>query len=118
MLSCAARVRRESAAFVFSSLLLTTLSGLGCAGGGQGTDAAVDARDAATDAAPAPALRINELCPDNDGLFIDEVGQADDFIEIYNADSATIDLGGWEVGQGKKRTVLPAVMLKPGDAYL
>src|SRR4051794_36508520 len=93
--------------FAFPLLLLTTLSGTGCGEGAKPADAGV------TDAGSSPdgtgvdgptvaALRINELCPDNDGLLIDEDGQADDWIELLNADTVPVDLAGWVLGEGSK----------------
>src|SRR5262245_52338451 len=109
MLVGPSRSRTAVVAAAFPWLLLTCLSGVGCGEGGKpvgDAGAPVDAQgDAAGDAdqVPPAALRINELCPDNDGLTIDEVGQADDFIELYNADSAPVDLAGWVLSEGKKK---------------
>ncbi|MFH1313811.1 MAG: lamin tail domain-containing protein [Candidatus Eisenbacteria bacterium] len=41
-----------------------------------------------------PALRINEFLASNDSCCTDEFGDHDDFIEIYNADGTTVDIGG------------------------
>src|SRR4051812_5719672 len=97
--------------FAFPLLLLTTMSGPGCGDGdGKGKPAGdAGAADGASsldgpgvDGPAAAALRINELCPDNDGLIIDEDGQADDWIEILNADTVPVDLAGWTLGEGSK----------------
>ena len=43
---------------------------------------------------PTPAIFINEWLASNDGVVLDEFGDADDFIELYNAEPMAIDLGG------------------------
>ena len=41
-----------------------------------------------------PALSINEVIANNDSIIADEAGQFEDFIEIYNAGDASVDLSG------------------------
>ena len=43
---------------------------------------------------PTPAIFVNEWLASNDGIVLDEFGDADDFIELYNAEASAIDLGG------------------------
>lgn len=43
---------------------------------------------------PTPAIFVNEWLASNDGIVLDEFGDADDFIELYNAEPTSIDLGG------------------------
>ncbi len=43
---------------------------------------------------PTPAIFVNEWLASNDGIVLDEFGEADDFIELYNAEPTSIDLGG------------------------
>ncbi|MFG0245199.1 MAG: CotH kinase family protein [Phycisphaerales bacterium JB052] len=50
--------------------------------------------DCFTDPDPTPAVFVNEWLASNDGVVVDEFGDADDFIELYNAEPTTIDLGG------------------------
>lgn len=38
---------------------------------------------------------INELMAANDSVSMDEAGDLDDWVELYNASEATVDLGGW-----------------------
>jgi len=45
-------------------------------------------------AAPEAILMINEFLASNDSCYADENGDYDDWIEIYNAGNATIDIGG------------------------
>jgi hypothetical protein len=52
------------------------------------------------DAAPLPPLArlfINELQPSNQDTVTDEVGDADDWIEVYNDSDAPIDMQGYSV---------------------
>lgn len=39
-------------------------------------------------------LRINELCPSNNGVIADDFGEYDDWIEIYNSGDVEVDLNG------------------------
>ena len=110
----------------FSWVLLAVASGIGCAGGTTGAypdagpppDATRD--DAGEDRPPASgALEINELCPDDDGFQIDEVGQTDDWIEVRNAGATPIDLRGWTLAQGNGQGhPLPAQVLAAGQTLL
>ncbi len=43
---------------------------------------------------PWPALRLNEILPDNAETNVDETGQPAPWIEIFNTSTETIDLGG------------------------
>jgi len=47
-----------------------------------------------TDPGPVPGIVINEWLASNNGVALDEFGEADDFIELYNTESTPIDLGG------------------------
>ena len=50
--------------------------------------------DCFIDPDPTPAVFVNEWLASNDGVVVDEFGDADDFIELYNAEPTTVDLGG------------------------
>lgn len=50
--------------------------------------------DCFTEPDPTPAIFVNEWLASNDGIVTDEFGDADDFIELFNAEPITIDLGG------------------------
>ena len=41
---------------------------------------------------PLVDLRINEVVSNNEGVWVDEVGETDDYIELYNASRAPIIL--------------------------
>ena len=60
----------------------------------------------------APTLFINEFVADNDSTgFADESGETDDWIEIYNAGSESVDVGGMYVTDdldNLKKTSIPA----------
>ncbi|MCP4589346.1 MAG: lamin tail domain-containing protein, partial [bacterium] len=43
---------------------------------------------------PVPAVYINEWMADNDGAITDEMGQYEDWFELYNAETFPVDLGG------------------------
>ncbi len=47
-----------------------------------------------TEPDPTPLIYINEWLASNDGSALDEFGDADDFIELYNAEDTDIDLSG------------------------
>ena len=64
-------------------------------------------------------LRINELVPDNDGTLVDEVGQADDWLELYNPGPEPIALSGFTLTVGGTAPQpLPAESLPGGKAIV
>src|SRR5689334_9925204 len=78
---------------------------------------------AACGGAGAPAgpthLRINELVPDNDGTLVDEVGQADDWLELYNPGPEPVQLSSFTlISGGSAPQPLPAQMLAAGQAVV
>ena len=48
----------------------------------------------------APTIVINELMAANDSTVMDELGQTDDWVELFNASDAAVDLTGWGLGGG------------------
>ena len=122
---------------LFLLVLLTAMSWAGCAGqptgradadgqggqtvdggGGAGGDGGVPDGPPVSD---ARTLVINELCADDDGFQIDELGQADDWIEIANTGPAPVSLAGWTLDQGNptsRRHALPALILAAGKTVL
>lgn len=68
--------------------------------------------DCFTEPDPTPAIFVNEWLASNDGIVTDEFGDADDYIELYNAEPVEVDLGGryltddltdrtkWEIPEG------------------
>jgi len=49
---------------------------------------------------------INELCADNDSLAMTEAGQTEDWVELYGAGEAAVDLAGWRLIDGDGQTLL------------
>lgn len=43
---------------------------------------------------PTPRVFVNEWLASNDGVAVDEFGEADDFFELYNDEDFPVDLGG------------------------
>ncbi|MBN1658594.1 MAG: CotH kinase family protein [Anaerolineae bacterium] len=76
---------------------------------------------AAEPAAP-PAIRINEFLADNDGIIADEHGEYDDVLELYNAGTTSVDLGGMyltdDLGAPTKFRITGTVTLPPGGFLL
>lgn len=71
--------------------------------------------------APAPSggLRINEVMTGNDGAWVDEIGETDDFIELINMGDRALDLGQYFLGDKLgKATRLPELALDPGRTVL
>lgn len=64
-------------------------------------------------------LRINEVMTANDGAWIDERGETDDFVELVNTSQNTIALGDYFLGDKPgKATRLPEVELEAGKTIL
>ena len=49
-------------------------------------------------------VRINEVCTSNNGVILDEDGDSRDWIELYNTEEVSIDLGGYYLTDSKKDT--------------
>jgi hypothetical protein len=60
------------------------------------------------------AVRLNEVVSNNEGVFVDERGETDDYIEIYNAGSDTIQLGGYVIADESAEYVFPEIGLAKG----
>jgi hypothetical protein len=66
-----------------------------------------------------PELRINEVMTGNDGAWVDEAGETDDFIELYNAGDSDLHLDHFFLGDHVgKATQLPDVVLPPRGTIL
>ena len=64
-------------------------------------------------------LRLNEVMSDNDGAAIDELGETDDFIELYNAGVVALELRDYRVrDQSGAFMRLPARTLAAGEHVL
>jgi hypothetical protein len=121
--------------------MLTAMSGVGCGstpvpGPDGGADASRDgassdmtAGDAAIDQGIDVAqpdggrdngpLVINELVADDDGFYIDEEGQTDDWLELLNRGTEPISLIGYTLEESAlRRSPLPPLVLAPGATLL
>ncbi|MDX2051442.1 MAG: PEP/pyruvate-binding domain-containing protein [Polyangiaceae bacterium] len=64
-------------------------------------------------------LAISEVCSNNQGAWVDEHGETDDFIELVNASEGPLNLSNFELGQsGEALTRLPNQELAPGERVL
>lgn len=63
---------------------------------------------------PNHDVRFNEIVSNNEGVFIDERGEVDDYIELYNAGSETVALGGYVISDESAEYVFPEVGLAAG----
>jgi hypothetical protein len=64
-------------------------------------------------------LRINEVMTGNDGAWVDEAGETDDFIELVNTSDEKLGLAHFSIGDGVgKATQLPDVVLPPNGTAL
>lgn len=124
--------RLRSAARV--AALLSCIAGVGCSESGRArdlTDAGPDGGqcfsyfprrgvlpEGGTYAAPGP-LRINEVVTNNDGAWVDEEGETDDFVELVNAGPETLVFSGYSIGDRPGISVpLPDFELAPGKTKI
>jgi hypothetical protein len=64
-------------------------------------------------------LRINEVMTGNDGAWVDEVGETDDFVELINTGARPVSLADYALGDKVgKAMALPALTLAPGQTVL
>lgn len=67
---------------------------------------------------PLPRVRINEMVAASYSLPGDEVGDRDDWVELHNAESTPVDIGGWylsdDPGHAKKWQIPAGTTLPPG----
>jgi len=86
--------------------------------GGCGGRAGLAEVEPSPSPAPPLALRINEVVSDNEGVYVDELGQTDDYLELYNASSRPIELGEVRLDDGRRSVALPEGVLGPGEVAL
>ncbi len=69
-----------------------------------------------------PDICINEFMADNDGVIADEHGEYDDVLELYNAGTTTVDLGGMyltdDLGDPTQFRITDTITLPPGGFVL
>ncbi len=103
---------RHGAGAVFAVFMVA------CGGAASTPDAGPAPTDGGRADAPTAtaALRITELCADDDGFLIDELGQTEDWIEIANVGDSPIDLSNFALAAGaSKPHVLPRRTLAAGE---
>src|SRR5690348_14306116 len=66
----------------------------------------------------AADLRINEVVSNNEGVFVDERGEADDYVELYNASDHALTLSDYELFDHGGANQLPGLVLDPGAVVL
>ncbi len=68
---------------------------------------------------PASTVLINEVVTSNDGVYVDEYGELDDWLEIINAGSQAVDLSGFNLtDSGGEPAALPGIRLQPGEVIV
>ncbi|MCP4546231.1 MAG: hypothetical protein GY835_07175 [bacterium] len=68
-----------------------------------------------------PAIRINEVMADNVAGIVDEAGEHEDWLELYNADNIVVNLGGMYLSDSMNSSrlwALPEYELAPGEYLL
>ncbi|WP_437928722.1 PEP/pyruvate-binding domain-containing protein [Sorangium sp. So ce291] len=103
--------------------LLSVAMGAGCSGEPPVPPPEPSSCDFASSTAGAPGasgdLRINEVMTGNDGAWVDESGETDDFVELINMGQRPIDLGQYYLGDKLgEATRLPRLSLGPGRTVL
>lgn len=66
----------------------------------------------------APEIVINEIVADNEGVILDELGEADDYIEFANASSRPLNLANYRIIHEGRPYALPDLELAPGAVRL
>jgi hypothetical protein len=70
------------------------------------------------DALGPKELRINEVVSDNEGVWLDERGETDDYVELYNASDRTLALSDYALEDRSGKYGLPRFDLGPGETVL
>jgi len=117
-----------SRAVVLIGLCCAACGGSDAASSDAGADGARGDADAADAAAPdtagasaAGVLFINEVMPSNTAACSDALGEFDDWVELYNAGDADLDLAGFTVTDDAAlptKAVLPAGVVVPAHGTL
>ena len=97
------------------------LAALGaCSSDPATTGDAATAEDGTSDAPAAGSLFINEVMPSNAAACADSFGEFDDWVELYNAGAADLDLTGYYVTDDSTmpmKAQLPAGVVVPAHGY-
>jgi hypothetical protein len=67
---------------------------------------------------PTRDLSINEVVSDNAGVFIDERGETEDYVELFNRGDRTLELSDYLVVDRSGEHSLPRHELEPGENVL
>lgn len=68
---------------------------------------------------PGPStLRLSEVMASNDGAYLDEQGEAEDFVELVNMGDEPIDLSDFALDDGRDRGRLPSLIVPPGGVVV
>jgi hypothetical protein len=86
---------------------------VGCSGDGSG-----EVRTPAEPRARPTEIRINEVVSDNQGVWVDEAGETDDYVEFVNASSVPRNLSQYQLQDSSSRVRLPDVLLEPDQTIL
>ncbi|MDH5671559.1 MAG: lamin tail domain-containing protein [Myxococcales bacterium] len=73
--------------------------------------------DAGVQPAP-PTLRLNEVVAKNQGVWVDELGETDDYVELFNASQQPLALGDYHIADASQQVALPDLELAPGEHVL
>jgi hypothetical protein len=107
--------------FERTTRLLTVFGLIGCMQACSGSDGGVKdtGNQDSAPIAPTAKLVINELQSSNQDTVTDEKGDADDWLEIYNAGTSAVDLKGFVVSdaKGTAQTISSTLTIE-ADAYL
>lgn len=68
--------------------------------------------------AEAGDVVLNEVVSNNEGVWVDQTGENDDWVEILNTSERTIDLSNFSLADKKNEAKLPRRTLKPGGRTL
>jgi hypothetical protein len=68
--------------------------------------------------AEPPDLRINELVSNNEGVWLDELGEADDYLELQNPTAEPRDLSEYALIDSGGEHGLPSLSVGPGQVLL
>ncbi len=63
-------------------------------------------------------LRINEVVSNNEGAWLDELGEADDYVEVINIGTEPVDLAHFQIRDRSGERPLPSSKLGPSEVRL
>lgn len=84
----------------------------------EALDMAADFTDSLTPAFDPNGLMINEIMPVNRATLTDESGNFSDYIELYNATGAAVELEGWALSDddmNHRKWLFPQRTMQPGE---